>query len=129
MSGPSGTVQITVQGVEEIAANLNAWWGDFGRQVHQVMEEIAVLLENHAKTAYDRPRTGQGFTDRTGNLRNSIDAFVAEATQEYVLVLLTAGMEYAPFVELLHKAEYAFLRPTVEDLQPQLLQKLQSLRF
>jgi hypothetical protein len=80
---------------------------------------------NHIKRGYDRPRTGKGFTDRTGNLRNSLDKKVVpdrHGAEGYVY----AGMDYAPHVEERWEGRYAYLWPGVQDKKGDILDAVQK---
>lgn len=60
-------------------------------------------------------RSGLGFTDRSGQLRASIDTGI-EITSSKVTGWVDVGMEYSQYVELLWGGKYAFLLPaTVQN--------------
>ena len=69
---------------------------------------------NHIKTEYNRPSGGKGFTDRTGNLRNSINS-KTESKGKEVVGYTYAGEDYAPHVEQRYEGRYAFLWPGTND--------------
>lgn len=86
-------------------------------QMARAAEIIRGMLESNAKleitrAVYDTPERGYV---RTGNLRNSITAQVAEEGSE-TLVVVGTDVYYAPYVELgTHKmGARPYLRPAVE---------------
>lgn len=80
--------------------------------------EICHLLKSHAKQ-------NAPFTDRTGNLRASIDADIEKVSVDSVTMILSAGMEYAPYVELRWEQRFAYLMPTIEANKDRMLEIVQ----
>lgn len=70
-------------------------------------EEIGALLEAYAKK-------NAPFTDRTGNLRNSISSKITKVTADSVTLLLMASMNYAIYVEKRWGGKYAYLQPAID---------------
>ncbi len=70
---------------------------------------------DHIKTEYSRPATGKGFTDRTANLRNSIDSATERVGRYRVEGAVFANEDYAPYVETRHEGRFAFLFPGTMD--------------
>lgn len=83
-----------------------------------VCEQISAMLLDHVKTEYVRPLTGKGFTDRTGDLRASIQAAVTFDNFKF-RIKFSAGMVYAGIVEMIKDGTYAYFMPTVHDCIPQ----------
>lgn len=94
-------------------------------------DEVAHLLANYAKANHGHePRAagwvfpgagvkrwregGEGWGDVTGNLTNSIHGDVREAAGE-IVAALSAGMEYARWLELGRGGKWAWLVPAVEE--------------
>jgi len=75
---------------------------------------------NHIKVEYSRPTTGKGFTDRTGNLRNST-GYEVERTDKDVTGWVNATMDYAEAVEVKYSGRFAFLWPGVNDKKQDIL--------
>lgn len=98
---------MSVSGLESLLSNLEAAERRLVEGRIEAAREICALLEAWAKTYAP-------FQDQTGNLRNSIRADLESVSEDMVVILLTAGMEYAPYVELRWGERYAFLRPAVE---------------
>ncbi len=96
-----------MEGMDGIRANIRALRDRLLQQAAEAADESAHLLESYAKATAP-------FTDRTGNLRNSIKGTSAGAMGTYRIVV-SASMSYAPFVELgtSRSRPYAFLWPTV----------------
>lgn len=81
------------------------------------LDEIGARMIEHVWTAYDRPTTGRGFTNRTFALRRSIKAEVVR-TDSKVTLSMTADTDYASYVELIKNGKYAYLLPTLIDMIP-----------
>lgn len=86
-------------------------------QVEELQEELGNRMVEHVWTAYDRPTTGRGFTNRTFDLRRSIRARV-EALDHKIRLRMSANTSYAGIVESIKSGEYAYLGPTMEDMLP-----------
>lgn len=96
-----------VTGLPELLANLSAVEQKVTLGRVRAAEEIAALLESWAKT-------NAPFTDQTGNLRNSIKGEIESVSADMVTIILSAGMEYAPYVELRWEGRFAYLLPAIE---------------
>jgi len=79
---------------------------------------------NHIKTGYSRPATGKGFTDRTANLRNSIDKETERVSRHRVEGVTKADMDYAPYVETRNEGRFAFLWPGTNDQGDDILKSI-----
>jgi hypothetical protein len=78
---------------------------------------------DHIKVAYSRPTTGKGFTDRTGNLRNSL-GHESQLSFGGVVGVIRAKMPYAPVVETRREGMYAFMWPGVMDMADNFLERI-----
>lgn len=58
--------------------------------------------------------SGKGFTDRTGALRQSIQAWVEEESRK-TIGYVSAGTSYDKYVELLWGGKYSFMLPSLEQ--------------
>lgn len=96
----------TVEGLDRVLGNLHRYEAETIQKAADAAGEIAELLEAYAKT-------NAPFTDRTGNLRASIDGTWSQVRGDVFRVVLSAGMEYAQFVELLHNGKYSYLWPAM----------------
>jgi hypothetical protein len=68
---------------------------------------------------------GIGWGDVTGNLNQSIKGEIAEVSKHLVRVSLSAGMDYAFWVETIKKGRWAFLWPAVEANKDNIMKVLQ----
>lgn len=102
----------------DILKGVEEWTDSLEQKALAAMEAVMTALENWAKTEHS-------YTDRTGNLTNSIRGFVESAIVNGVLTgTLTATMEYAVFVELARSGKWAFLQPTIERHEADILKLL-----
>jgi hypothetical protein len=96
-----------MEGMDGIQSNIRALRNRLLAAAGDAADESAHLLESYAKATAP-------FTDRTGNLRNSIKGTSTVSTESARMVI-SASMNYAPWVELgsSRARPYAFLWPTV----------------
>jgi hypothetical protein len=106
-----------VNGLELLLGNLDKMQARWEQGIDAAAEEIAHLLEAYAKSNHL-------WTPRTGNTDNSTKGTVAERTREYVLVVLSAGMEYDVFLETARQGKWAWLWPAVEANRENILKIL-----
>lgn len=111
---------MSVHGTAEVLRNLRKEEAKYRVALRTGMEVACQMLVNYIKVEYSRPTTGKGFTDRTGNLRNSISYTVTE-DDNGVVGWVHAGMEYAVIVELHHNRTYAYLLPALNDKRKEIL--------
>ena len=99
--------RVTWRGDREVKARMNAYADRMRQAVLAVAEYWAPVLEAYAKEH-------AGWTDRTGNARQSLEGFVEELSRDTVAIFLTHGMEYGLFLETRFQARYAIILPTLE---------------
>lgn len=110
-----------LRGQAEVERNLEKWYRDgIMRRCAEVMEEIAVILEDYAKTHH-------GWKPRTGATDVSTRGFISEVTPMMITAVLTAGMEYDVFLELARSGKWAWLWPAVEANLGLIKSKLESI--
>jgi HK97 gp10 family phage protein len=100
---------MALEGADEIKRNMAAFLRQKIAQAEDAADESAHLLESYAKSKAP-------FTDRTGNLRNSIKGTHGRIPRGQRIVI-SAGMSYAPWVELgtSRSKAYAFLWPAIAE--------------
>lgn len=103
----SFTVRIEWEGVEEMAANIQAYGDAVVRAVGQVADYFAPVMEAYAKEHGP-------WQDRTGNLRQTLNAFVEELSEEVVAIYLAHGMDYGLPIETRFQGRYSVIWPTIE---------------
>lgn len=101
---------------------MNRALDDLEREIHRrtvaAGDEIGHMLANYAKTHHP-------WTPRTGATDVSTQGGVYEQTREYVRVVLSAGMSYNVFLELARSGEWAWLYPTVQANQQNIMRILE----
>jgi hypothetical protein len=108
----------------------------FRRELNKLAKDASDLMLEHVRTEYARPLTGKGFTDRTYDLRNSIQATVDFEPTETILRYTAGsaeptadhpqGVTYAGYVEYIKNGEYAYLGPSFLDMAPVVEQMLRD---
>ena len=104
----------SIEGLDKVTRNIDTAQKDIMKAAAAGMDYGLRGAVNHIKTEYSRPSTGKGFTDRTGNLRNSL-AKKTEPGSDKVVGWVYATEEYAPQVELRWEGKYAYMLPGVKD--------------
>lgn len=69
--------------------------------------------------------SGKGFTDRTGNLRQSIQSWVEESSNKTV-GYVSAGVDYDKYVELLWGGKYSFMLPALMQSNQYILNEVSN---
>jgi hypothetical protein len=95
-----------VTGEDTVLKNLGILESKMMTGVVKAGDEISHILANYAKTHHP-------WTPRTGNTDQSTIGYIAEITNEFVMVALSAGMSYDVFLELAHSGKWAWLWPAV----------------
>lgn len=104
-----------LEGMDEIQANLKRLGEQMIERAGKAADEIASLLESYSKSHAP-------FKDQSGNLRQSIRGTWEHVRRDVFRVILSASMEYAAFVELLHQGRYAYLWPAVLENEKRIQQ-------
>lgn len=82
-------------------------------------QRIAARLEQHAKEHHKWQRD-TGMTDATTR------GEIAEATRDHILIALSAGMDYDVFLELAKEGKWAWLWPTMVEMEGEIMQILRK---
>lgn len=106
---------MNIQGLDTVLANLSEVQGWMLKVTIDAGDEIGHLLANYAKGHHLwRPITGHTDTSTVGG--------VEEVAMEYVLIALSAGMDYDVFLELARQGKWAWLMPAVEANKDNIMQ-------
>lgn len=95
---------------------------DFEAGIRKLMRDaprlVAEAVEMTMQAAEVLAKQTDAFQDRTGNLRNSIKGGVMDVSRSEVIGVLTAGMEYAGYIELgtSRMSPRPYIRPAVEQV-------------
>lgn len=114
-----------VEGLDSVLAGIDHAERQIIEQINAGMDYGLRDTVNHIKSAYDRPKTGKGFTDRTANLRNSLDKQV-NANRSGAEGYVYAGMDYAVYVETRWEGRFAYLWPGVQDKKGDILNAIEK---
>ena len=83
-------------------------------EVRMYAETVAKLLEKDAKQRAP-------WTDRTGQARQRLSAYVTEIQPGICMVTLAHGVDYGVFLELAHEKRFATIMPTIQRLSPEIM--------
>src|SRR5690349_16103863 len=95
-----------ISGLDTVTAGLEAVIEALRANVVTAAEEIAALLEAYAKANHP-------WKSETGATEASIRGVVVEASEELIVVVLSAGTSAAEFLELARAGRWAWLWPAV----------------
>lgn len=100
--------------MNEVFAGLDGYLEQFEDGVLEAAEVIATVLQEYAKAHHL-------WQPRTGDTTRSTRGRVAMQTREYVLISLTAGMDYDVMLELARNGKWAWLYPAVMALREEIV--------
>lgn len=107
-----------VEGLAEVLKNFDNKQKAVGNATASGMRYALRHTTNYIKQEFVYKKTGRGFDDITGNLRNSINWEVDRLNADKIIGIEYVGMEYAPYVEFRWEGRHAFLYPGVLDEMP-----------
>lgn len=108
---------MSVGGFREVEKALDDLEKRMYQRAYDAMDEIGHHLANDAKTHHEwQPVTGATDVSTVGG--------VYEATQEFIRVVLSAGMDYDVFLETARQGRWAWLHPTVTRNQAYIVRRL-----
>lgn len=73
---------------------------------------VKVFAEQGATTLQSHAKTNAPWTDRTGNARTRLNAYVSAMANGY-RITLAHGVEYGIWLELAHEKKYAIIDKTI----------------
>jgi len=85
---------------------------DFNKKLATLVEYEAAQIENQSKQ-------NAPWTDRTGNARNTIYAFV-EQNGKNLELLHGIGVEYGKYLETSNQGKFRIIKPTIDDFTPKI---------
>lgn len=108
------------QGVDAMLNRLTLYQQRVVWAVKQVALYWAAVFEEYA-------RSNAPWTDRTGNARQSLHAYVEELAGDTVRLYLSHGVFYGIFLEVKHAGRYAIIWPTIQRHLPAIQEMLQRI--
>ena len=108
---------MTVTGGDIIIQGLEAWAAGTVAALQGCAQEIAELLEAYAKANHP-------WQNQTGDTEASITGQIADMTDEMIVIVVSAGMDYDVFLELAHEGKWAWLWPCLVACQDRIRQIL-----
>ncbi len=109
---------VDVSGVEACTDGLEAAVEGLQRQAESAAKEIAELIQEYAKQNHP-------WQNRTGQTQATTKAFIAESSEQLVLIALTTETDYSIFLELAKSGKWSWLWPAIEANTEQILRILQ----
>jgi hypothetical protein len=100
-------------------AGYDAWTGDIKEAIYQLAQRFVIDIVNWMKE-------NAPWTDRTGNLRQSLWADVAQRLNE-ISISFDYGLYYGVFLEFKHQGRYAIIAPALDHFAPLWVQAVQEL--
>ncbi len=103
-----------IEGLDKILINLDKLGRSAQSAVQGGMDYGLRDTVNYMKTEFNRDKTGRGFSDQTGNLRNSQDHAI-RVEGDNVVGYVHEGEPYAEYVEFRWDGKYAHLMPACQE--------------
>lgn len=107
-------------GDKEVKANMVLFGEKVKQAVRKVAEYWAPILERYAKE-------NAAWTDRTGNARQTLHAFIEELSEDTVKLWLSHGMDYGVSLETKYGGKYAIIWSTIERHLPKIRKMLKEI--
>lgn len=112
--------QVVWRGEVQMAQNCALYGSKVIEAVTAVANYFAPILETYAK-AHGK------WTDRTGNLRQTLHSYVEETSREVVTLFLSHGMWYSIFVERVRNGNLGIIWPALQAHIDPIYQKLKGI--
>lgn len=97
---------------------------DYGERV---MTAVRAVADYFRPVLEDYARQNASWTDRTGNARQTLHAWVDEVARDIVELWLGHGMDYGLWLEVRWGGRYAIVWPTIEQHLGQVAQMLREI--
>lgn len=94
-------------GVDNMVAQMTVYTNKVQTACRQVADYFAPVVETYAKQ-------NAPWTDRTGNARQSLHAWVEELAKDTVYLYLSHGVEYGKWLEVANAGKYSIIYPTLQ---------------
>lgn len=90
---------------------------DYSRAIHV---GIFAIAQSYAPEIENWMRANAPWTDRTGNARQSLWSDVNEVANMTVELIMSHGVDYGKWLELLHSGRYAIITPALDHFAPKI---------
>jgi len=105
---------VKIHGTKELAKELDSRFEKIRAAARDALDYALENTVTYMKEEFDKEKTGRGFRDRTGNLRNS-ESHKIEENPRKVRGVIRAGMPYALAVETRREGRNAFMYPALQE--------------
>lgn len=103
-----------------------AFIGLFDWQLATLYEGILAIANHYAAQIEAWMKANAPWTDRTGNLRRSLHAWVDEMPG-WVIIHFDYGLDYGVYLEFKNQGRYATIAPALDFFGPQIWSDIQAL--
>lgn len=110
-------MSVDVSGVEACIDGLEAAVEGMRRQAESAAKAIAALLEAYAKQNHL-------WRNKTGQTQATTKGFIAEASDELVVIALTTATDYSTFLELARGGRWSWLWPAIDANREEIMRIL-----
>ena len=105
--------------------------GDLLKNLETMSKRAPVAVKMYASTAAKKlekdAKQRAPWTDRTGQARQRLNAFVTEISPGICVITIAHGVDYGVFLELAHEKRFATIMPTIQRLSPEIMRGLKVL--
>lgn len=88
----------------------------------RVRAAVMMLATTDASIWEFTAKKNRPWTDRTGNAKKKLHAFVSQPDDKTVRITLAHGVPYGVDLEYSYGEKYKIIRPTIEQLAPKTMQ-------
>jgi hypothetical protein len=88
---------------------------------------IRALADRRAPEIEAWMTSNAGWTDRTGNARQTLHTEVEQVSLDMVQIVLAHGVSYGVYLELSHGAAYSIISPALDYWGPQIWRDVQAM--
>lgn len=99
--------------------------GDLLKNLETMSKRAPVAVKMYANTAAKKlekdAKQRAPWTDRTGQARQRLTAFVTELNPGICVITVAHGVDYGIWLELAHEKRFATIMPTIQRDSPEIM--------
>ena len=99
--------------------------GDLLQNLQTMSKRMPIAVKMYANTAARKlendAKLRAPWTDRTGQARQRLTAYVTELQSGICEITVAHGVSYGVFLELAHEKRFATIMPTIQRLSPEIM--------
>lgn len=96
----------------------DAWTSLADAYVNRIRIEVRNLVDYYAGVMEQWMKINAGWTDRTGNARQTLSAQVEAISRDMMEIILAGGVDYFIWLELANAGRFAIIGPALDYFGP-----------